>query len=86
MKYYEVWTIVEPKRKALSQATLEYTAAANKLTALNEKIEVLYTVVTIYQIEHTAFSLKFIYIYQQFCRSERIKIKNQFGKNKIYRH
>lgn len=40
MKYYEVWTIVEPKRKALSQATMEYIAANNKLTALNEKIDV----------------------------------------------
>lgn len=40
MKYYEIWTIVEPKRKALNQATLEYTAATNKLTVLNEKIEV----------------------------------------------
>jgi hypothetical protein len=42
MKYYEIWTIVEPKRKALSQATMEYTAASNKLTALNEKIDVKY--------------------------------------------
>ena len=40
MKYYEIWTIVEPKRKALSQATMEYTAASNKLMALNEKIDV----------------------------------------------
>lgn len=47
MKYYEVWTIVEPKRKALDQATAEYNAAQSKLAVLNEKIEVIIMLVQI---------------------------------------
>lgn len=60
MKYYEIWTIVEPKRKALVQATYEYNAATNKLTILNEKIQVLYLFIYLYPyLEHIIFTRSF---------------------------
>ncbi|KAJ8925640.1 hypothetical protein NQ315_009485 [Exocentrus adspersus] len=41
LKYYEVFVVVEPKRKALAQANKDLNDARNKLAELNEKLNQL---------------------------------------------